>query len=1087
MADNKKIVLHVGCGPDDGVRLHSLFRQEGWQEVRLDIDPAVKPDIVGTMTDMRAVPSNSVDSVWSSHNVEHLGCHEVPVALREFFRVLRPDGFALVTVPDLQVAAELVAAGKLNDTAYISLGGPVTAHDMIYGWRRETAGGNDFYYHRTGFTAKDLYWALVRAGFSEVLVQRDQFSLWATAYKQRPVELRALAGVEGEIYLPAESDRQTSAYHLWQDHHRLGDEYKTLCERRMRAWPRAPRIHLAVIAARPGDKALAATIQSLARQYFMPARVTVIAPDAPSPGWQDGERLAWHVASGDLVQEASRVLERTDAGWACLADAGDQFPLHAFFALAEAAVSHPGWKVIYSDEDRLNSAGERELPHFKPDFNDALLHAYPYIGGLMLVDVALLRQAGGFDGRFGGVEEYDLALRIHELAGARVFGHVADVLYHRFMDGGHCNLPVSELIERGRLALAQHLARRNVAADVTHGVFPASYRVQYRAAPDVTASVLVFADAGLGHLQRCVESVLGQTAWPHYELVLLADGGTAPDARAYAEALNALGEPRLRVVFAEERLDWAAARNRLAAESKGEFLIFLDAACAVMQPEWLDDLLGRADQPGVAAAAPRLLRPDGKVHQAGALLGLNNRPLDTPFAGEALDYPGYYGRALLAQDFSALPGACLAIRHGAFVSGGGFDPLFAGDLAAADLCLRLSGEGGRLEWTPFVSLLHSGPDANNDSTAWGAFYTRWLPRLARDPAYNPNLSLRHAYAVETLACLSHDPYPWKPLPRVLVNPADDTGSGEYRIAAPARLLDRTLTAQAITSRATLSPPEMARVAPDVIVMQRQIYEHQVDAIRRYKRYQKAFLVFELDDLITDMPPRSALRPFMPADVAYWLKEALAICDRFIVSTPGLAEAYAHLHPDIRVVHNYLDGARWRGLVPRRGAGRRPRVGWAGGNSHSGDLDVIVEVVKALADEVEWVFFGMCIDEIRPYVHEYHAGVELDPYPAKLASLNLDLALAPLEQHPFNECKSHLKLLEYGILGYPVIATDIRTYHGDYPVTLVANDTVAWVNAIRAHLSDPEENARRGDALRDYVLKNWMLEDHLEAWKAAWLP
>jgi GT2 family glycosyltransferase/glycosyltransferase involved in cell wall biosynthesis len=598
----------------------------------------------------------------------------------------------------------------------------------------------------------------------------------------------------------------------------------------------------------------------------------------------------------------------------------------------------------------------------------------------------------------------------------------------------------------------------------------------------------VFADGDLAHLQRCVESVLGQTAWQNYELVVLADAAAMQEVRAYATALGGLGEPRIRVVVVEEALSWAGARNRLAAESLGEFLVFLHSACAIMQPDWLEELLGCASQPGVVAAAPRLLKPDGKVYQAGAILGLGNQPVGTPFSGEALEYPGYYGRALLAQNFSALPGSCLVIRHGVFMSSGGFDALFADDLAAADMTLRLTQGGGRLEWTPFVSLLHSGlAEGGNDTANWGAFYTRWLQRMARDPAYNPNLSLRHCFAVETLACLSYDPYPWKPLPRVLVNPADDTGSGEYRIAAPARMLNQTFQAQVITSRATLSPSEMARVAPDVIVMQRQVYEHQVDAIRRYQRYGNAFRVFELDDLITDMPVRSALRPFMPEDVGCWLKEALSICDRFVVSTQGLAEAYRHLHGDIRVVPNYLEGARWKGLIPQRSAGRKPRVGWSGGNSHTGDLDVIAEVVKALANEVEWVFFGMCTDDIRPYLHEYHAGVELDPYPAKLASLNLDLALAPLEQHLFNECKSHLKLLEYGVLGYPVIATDIRPYQGDYPIVRVQNHVDEWISAIRESLADPEQNARRGDALREYVLSRWMLEDHLDMWKSAWLP
>src|SRR5262249_34108260 len=115
-----KIVLHVGCGPKDPASLHAMFRGPGWREVRLDIDPAVRPDIVGSITNMAAVTSGCVAGVWSSHNLEHLFAHEVPLALREFWRVLRPGGVALVTLPDLQRVAELVAADKLEDVAYVS-------------------------------------------------------------------------------------------------------------------------------------------------------------------------------------------------------------------------------------------------------------------------------------------------------------------------------------------------------------------------------------------------------------------------------------------------------------------------------------------------------------------------------------------------------------------------------------------------------------------------------------------------------------------------------------------------------------------------------------------------------------------------------------------------------------------------------------------------------------------------------------------------------------------------------------------------------------------------------------------------------
>jgi len=130
---------------------------------------------------------------------------------------------------------------------------------------------------------------------------------------------------------------------------------------------------------------------------------------------------------------------------------------------------------------------------------------------------------------------------------------------------------------------------------------------------------------------------------------------------------------------------------------------------------------------------------------------------------------------------------------------------------------------------------------------------------------------------------------------------------------------------------------------------------------------------------------------------------------------------------------------------------------------------------------------MCPDEIRPFVAESHPGVGLEAYPAKLASLDLDLAVAPLEDVPFNHGKSHLRLLEYGVLGYPVICTDLTPYRGVYPVTRVTNRFKDWVEAIRSQVADRGQLARRGDVLRDYINAHWILEDHLDEWEKAWLP
>jgi len=191
--------LHIGCGHKRKAQTTQGFNAPGWDEIRLDIDASVEPDVVGTMTDMAAVASGSVDAIFSSHNIEHLYPHEVPVAFAEFLRVLKADGFFVMTCPDLQGACALIAEDKLTDVAYTSPAGPIAPIDILYGHRASVGRGNLYMAHHCGFTQKVLDGTLRASGFQAVATmargRAPFFDLWALASKsvRSEDEVRRLA------------------------------------------------------------------------------------------------------------------------------------------------------------------------------------------------------------------------------------------------------------------------------------------------------------------------------------------------------------------------------------------------------------------------------------------------------------------------------------------------------------------------------------------------------------------------------------------------------------------------------------------------------------------------------------------------------------------------------------------------------------------------------------------------------------------------------------------------------------------------------------------------------------------------------
>jgi predicted SAM-dependent methyltransferase len=174
-----RIVLHVGCGKEKIV--HQLFQD--WEEiVRVDIDPEVQPDVIDDIRTLSRYPAEFVDGIYSSHNLEHLNFLDVEQALATFYRVLKPNGMLVVTVPDFEYACQRVVEGKLFEKVYDSEAGPITAADMIFGFIPYTR-TNQWQCHKFGFTRSVLEQMLFRQKFFANVMRDGQYALWGYARK----------------------------------------------------------------------------------------------------------------------------------------------------------------------------------------------------------------------------------------------------------------------------------------------------------------------------------------------------------------------------------------------------------------------------------------------------------------------------------------------------------------------------------------------------------------------------------------------------------------------------------------------------------------------------------------------------------------------------------------------------------------------------------------------------------------------------------------------------------------------------------------------------------------------------------------
>ncbi|HET7775215.1 MAG TPA: glycosyltransferase, partial [Azospira sp.] len=903
-----------------------------------------------------------------------------------------------------------------------------------------------------------------------------------------------------------------SNYTLWRQKHSLEEIHAELhAERLMLKWPSRPKFLMLMPIKQGQQERVAKTIGSLEKQFYNQWQIIFVADfDAPADVFNESDVLGWlrldSLDDDELLATAlNALIAEIPCDWVTLLPPGAEFEPNLFLALGDYGFLHREWHAIYTDHDQIAANGHRYAPKFKPDFNLDYLRSMDYIGPTCWFRRESLAEVGGFTA-YPGAWHFDAIWRLHDQVGPNGIGHIAEPLLH--LPALAKEYPLAQAARQ--VSVENHLARLGIPATIQPGAVEDTLRVEYHYGETPLVSIIIPNRDAVWYLKPCLEGLFEKTDYRNFEVIIVDNQTDDPDTLDYyAELTDRYGD-QVRIVAYDHPFNFSAQCNLGAREARGDYLLLLNNDTEIVQSNWLSRLVSYGLRPEVGAVGARLVLPENaQIQHAGVIVGMD-RLASHGFMLQDMNDHGYMNRLQVDQNYSAVTAACMLLRRSAYEGVGGMDeeatPVLFNDV---DLCLKIREANLLVVWTPSVTLVHHESKSlategqtiqrranayKRDSATADIMHQRWKKWIGDDPAYNRHLCLNatHSFTVDPVLIADWDRN-FHDRKRILSFPIAG-GVGEYRFIAPLR---------ALASKGKLQPtliqtqkyhelryptmPELTRLDPDILMQQVDYSASFLEWQEFYRKHRPDMLsIMMIDDLITHMPEDNPNYRIIPRDGRHRLRKLFKYCDRVIVSTQPLFDFVKELTDDVRLVPNTLRDDLWGHLTSQRRAGKKPRVGWAGAQQHKGDLAIITEAVKQTADEVEWVFFGMCPDEIRPYVAEYHQfEVGVEAYPAKLAALNLDLAVAPLELHPFNEAKSNLRLLEYGVLGLPVVCTDILPFRTDAaPVTRVANETSAWVDAIRAHIGDLDAAARAGDALRQWVRDHYMLSNRTDAWLKA---
>ena len=457
-------------------------------------------------------------------------------------------------------------------------------------------------------------------------------------------------------------------------------------------------------------------------------------------------------ANGGIAAASAEALALASGDYVGFLDHDDLLPPWALYRVATSIKASPDTDIWYSDEDKLDERGQRCDPHFKPAWNEELLHSINYFGHLLVIRHRLLLTAGGFRAGYDGSQDYDLVLRCVAQTTASRIGHIPGVLYHWRKSKGSTAQALGakgQAHPSGVAALRAHFGKSG--SRVTDGPFPTSYRALHplpTPAPSIT--IMIPTRDGLLQLRRCIDSIRKLTRYSNYSLLILDNQSSQPAMLDYLAQLRANG---VEVLAYDRPFNFSAINNFGAQHASGELLLLLNDDVELLTADWLDEMVSRLYRPGVGAVGAKLYYPDGRIQHAGVMTGIGG------VAGHGHKYypgrhSGYFGRLVLPQTVAAVTGACLLTRRLDYLACGGLDEH---NLAVAfndvDYCLRLRERGLRSVWTPYAELVH------HESLSRGAedtpekkqrffqevryMQSRWGSQLTADGSYNPYLTLEH--------------------------------------------------------------------------------------------------------------------------------------------------------------------------------------------------------------------------------------------------------------------------------------------------------------------------------------------------------
>jgi glycosyltransferase involved in cell wall biosynthesis/2-polyprenyl-3-methyl-5-hydroxy-6-metoxy-1,4-benzoquinol methylase len=466
----------------------------------------------------------------------------------------------------------------------------------------------------------------------------------------------------------------------------------------------------------------------------------------------DRVKILLNKENGGIAETSNAALALATGEYVALLDHDDEISKDALYENVRIINQHPEVGLIYSDEDKLDMQEKRLEPFFKPDYSPDLLFSQNYICHFTIMKKSLVDEVGGFRKGYDGSQDHDIIMRVIEQS-ERVC-HIPKILYHwRKIPGSTAAVYDSKSYawEAGRLAIEDSMKRRGIPGTASFAKYQGSYRVTRDIIGQPLVTIIIPFKDKPEYLRRCLDSILEKTQYENFEVLGVSNNSS--DQEVFS-LMTSYAQKDSRIRFEEYNVpfNFPDICNYGVDKALGDYILFLNNDTEILSEEWLENLLEHAQRTDVGVVGGKLYYPDNRIQHAGIVVGLVG-PAGHPHKFFHRDDVGYYARAHIIHNVSAVTGACLMVAKSKYLEVNGMDadhfPVAYNDI---DFCLKLLEKGYLNVFTPYCEAYHyesvsrgyeDTPEKQERlQKETDYFLKKWQGFIEQgDPYYNPNLSL----------------------------------------------------------------------------------------------------------------------------------------------------------------------------------------------------------------------------------------------------------------------------------------------------------------------------------------------------------